>query len=114
MDRNIDQTGEQVNSLHGTSRSAILRYAYDTKAAANKGQKRGRGVGMSRGHLLASVALLGVIVAGLAGLGGAKESVRAGTAAPIITSTEISLDPFSVDASGTGFTPGGKVHIDLV
>lgn len=107
MDRNIDQTREQVE------------------------RPRRHRMGMNVKHIATSLALLGTVAAGLAGLRGEAGGVpRAAHAAsgttiygpcygcmligPTITASNYHLDPLTIDISGIDFTPGGAVHVDLM
>jgi len=84
-------------------------------------------------HIATGVALLGTVAAGLAGLGGEAGGVpraahaASGTTATIIgwcysctyptitmRTINVTVDPLTVVASGTDFTPGGAVHVDLM
>ena len=119
MDGNIDQTHEQVERPQGTSRRGMPRNACGgTAAAASAGRGHVRGARMNAKYVVASVVLLGTILAGLAGLsgavGGVPRAAHADSPVPTVTSWEINHDPLSVEAFGTDFTPGGAVHIDLV
>jgi len=106
MDRNIDQTREQVE------------HPQDAGRRATRGLK----------HIAAGVALLGMTVAGLAGLqsgaGGVPRAAHASSykmrcarctlLPPTITASYTQLDPLTLNIVGTDFTPGGAVHVDLM
>jgi hypothetical protein len=97
MNRNTDQTHEQVGRQRDTSRRGGRRLAT---------------------RVLASAALLGAIIAGLGSLGGGAgrtpSVAHANALVPTVGGLLIQPVPVGVDALGTNFPPGGLVHVDLV
>lgn len=61
--------------------------------------------------LVAGVALVGTMVASLAG--GVPRPAHAGTTTPYIQTWQSDTNPWSGAVIGSSFTPGGVVHIDL-
>ena len=63
-------------------------------------------------HMVAGVALVGSVVASMAG--GVGRAAHSDAPAPYVDATWIQPNPLAAEARGSGFTPGGAVHLDLV
>jgi len=118
MNGNIDQAHEQMKPLQGISQPGMLQKAFGSTAAAGSARRQQRrDAGMWAKRLAAGAALLGTVVASLAGLSGTASGTPhvafADSSIPAITMAEITADPLSVEAFGVDFSPGRAVHIDL-